>query len=333
MHNCNSGDYNTALGVEALTNNFSGNYNTAAGHGALRNTTGSYNIGMGENALYSNTSGSFNVAIGTGADAGAVNLSNAVAIGYAARVDASHSMVLGSIAGINGAPLTIKVGIGTTLPQTRLHVDRGTDADYTNTSGYIVTGDVAGANLVLDNNEILARNNGVASALYLQASGGNVKIGNGAAPAFLLELASNSAGKPGSNTWTISSDARLKKDIKPFSDGLDVIKQINPVWFRYNGTGGITDTATYVGILAQDIKKIAPYMVGTYSVDNKGVKENYLNYDGNAMTYILVNALKEQQKMIEEQLKQKETQQQQIDELRKEIEFLKKQLLPGNDKN
>ena len=44
-------------------------------------------------------------------------------------------------------------------------------------------GNAATSNLVFDNNEILARNNGAAATLVLQNDGGSVRIGNVAAPA------------------------------------------------------------------------------------------------------------------------------------------------------
>jgi len=43
--------------------------------------------------------------------------------------------------------------------------------------GVIVIGDDSGANLSLDRNEIMARNNGSTSTLYLNADGGNIKMG------------------------------------------------------------------------------------------------------------------------------------------------------------
>jgi hypothetical protein len=98
--------------------------------------------------------------------------------------------------------------------------------------------------------------------------------------------------------WIIPSDSRLKKDIEPFTDGLDLVRKINPIWFRYNGLNGITDTSRFAGIIAQEIQKIAPYMIGTTkSADREG--ESYLSYDANSMTYILINAVKEQQSLID----------------------------------
>jgi hypothetical protein len=131
-------------------------------------------------------------------------------------------------------------------------------------------------------------------------------------PSHLLHLGSDDAAKPGSNTWTVASDRRLKKEIKQFTDGLSLINRVNPVWFKYNGLGGLPDDGKYyAGIIAQEIKEIAPYMIDTFK--DKETGNEYLNYNGNAMTYILINAVKEQQSMISDQ-------QTAIDLLKKQIE-------------
>jgi len=66
------------------------------------------------------------------------------------------------------------VGIGlTTPPISRLQIADGVNASYTS-HGYLVTGNLSGANLVIDNNEILARNIGGASDLFLQQDGGDL---------------------------------------------------------------------------------------------------------------------------------------------------------------
>ena len=67
------------------------------------------------------------------------------------------------------------VGIGTTAPAVKLHIDGGSDASLAS-GGFIVTGATTSLNLSLDNNEIMARNNGVASTLYLNNDGGNVSM-------------------------------------------------------------------------------------------------------------------------------------------------------------
>jgi hypothetical protein len=68
---------------------------------------------------------------------------------------------------------TNHVGIGTTAPNVRLHVNGGTDAEPAS-GGYIVAGSTTSANLAIDNNEIMARNNGVPSTLYFNDDGGDL---------------------------------------------------------------------------------------------------------------------------------------------------------------
>ena len=71
------------------------------------------------------------------------------------------------------------VGINTSSPLARLHIPTGQDAGLgSTTNGYLMLGQDAGANIIIDNNEIIARNNGVAAPLTLQNDGGTVRIGN-----------------------------------------------------------------------------------------------------------------------------------------------------------
>lgn len=67
------------------------------------------------------------------------------------------------------------VGIGTTAPVTTLHVATGTDTAPTG-GGYIVSGASNGLNISIDNNEIMARNNGNTSTLFLNNNGGAVRV-------------------------------------------------------------------------------------------------------------------------------------------------------------
>ena len=120
-----SGFTNTTVGTGALNLNTTGSNNTASGGLALEaNTTGSYNTAHGISSLLNNTTGYFNTAIGylAGPDSANPSLNNSTAIGSLATVTASNSMVLGSIAGVNGAGSNTNVGIGTTAPAFSLDV-------------------------------------------------------------------------------------------------------------------------------------------------------------------------------------------------------------------
>lgn len=46
--------------------------------------------------------------------------------------------------------------------------------------------------------------------------------------------------KPTSGSWTGYSDIRLKKDTASFKDGLNVIRKIHPVTYKFNGTGNLS---------------------------------------------------------------------------------------------
>jgi hypothetical protein len=70
------------------------------------------------------------------------------------------------------------VGVGTGLPTAPLHVQFGTSVT-SGGNGFVQLGSSSSTNLVMDNNEIQARNNGSASNLFLQNNGGNVRIGDG----------------------------------------------------------------------------------------------------------------------------------------------------------
>ena len=68
-------------------------------------------------------------------------------------------------------------GIGTQSPVSKFQITGGDEASIS-THGHIMFGNQNGANLVIDNNEILARNNGSYANLSLQDGGGNVYIGD-----------------------------------------------------------------------------------------------------------------------------------------------------------
>ena len=113
-------------------------------------------------------------------------------------------------------------------------------------------------------------------------------------PSYDLHLRNNSAAKPTSSSWTVASDRRLKQDVKPFEGGLDLVQKINPVWFTYNGRANMP-RETGVGTIAQELEKVASYMVTEWERDG----EKYKAVDYGAMDFILVNAIKEQQVQIE----------------------------------
>ncbi len=124
--------------------------------------------------------------------------------------------------------------------------------------------------------------------MYIDASGGIVR-------------------NDGYNLWNTPSDRRVKKDITPYSSGLELIKQLNPVKFKYNGKGGTTDNGKeLVSFIAQEIEQIpelAPLMVSKSNMkleETDASETEVLSLNTSALQFVLVNAIKEQQKQIEE---------------------------------
>ena len=118
-----SGRYNTAMGVYALYRVANGSRNVAVGLNALySDSSGADNVAMGLNSLAANLSGSRNTGIGANTNLAGAGFTNATAVGADAYVGQSNCLVLGSIAGINGAPASTRVGVGETTPLARLHI-------------------------------------------------------------------------------------------------------------------------------------------------------------------------------------------------------------------
>ena len=137
-----TGNGNTSVGFDAIANNSTGNNNTAVGMYALIQLTGADensavgtyalednyghdNTAVGFSALAANTEGNDLTCIGANCNTASNHLSNATAIGAHSIVSVSDSVVLGSVAGINGATATAKVGIGTSSPTAILTIGRG----------------------------------------------------------------------------------------------------------------------------------------------------------------------------------------------------------------
>ncbi len=105
------------------------------------------------------------------------------------------------------------------------------------------------------------------------------------------------------------SDRNLKDNVTPFSDGLLVIKNLNTIRYTYNGKAGLETDDVHIGVYAQELQEVAPYLVEEFvhtEVDGEGnpiSEETFLKIRDGEIKYLLVNAVKEQQEMIEQQQK------------------------------
>ena len=96
-------------------------------------------------------------------------------------------------------------------------------------------------------------------------------------------------------TFIQTSDLRLKTNIEPLTNVISSIKQLNGVKFNFKTKSSDKKS---IGLIAQDVEKVFPELVMTDDTDDKIKSVSYTNMVG-----VLVEAVKEQQKMIEDQQK------------------------------
>jgi hypothetical protein len=143
------------------------------------------------------------------------------------------------------------------------------------------------------------RQNGTAIRFGISPAG-NVVVGSeadlpGAGIAVLQVAGEAFKLTPAQNLWMIPSDARLKEDVRDLDVGLAQLRQVRPVRFRCNGRAGTPAGLAGVGVIGQEIEKIFPEMIRRVPGDVAGEPdlEDLRIYDGSALTFVLVNAVKE----------------------------------------
>jgi trimeric autotransporter adhesin len=188
--NTNTGYWNVFVGADAGRDNTTGDSNAFVGrHAGYTNTLGYENTFVGHTAGDGNTVESGNTFLGAGTK-GATSVSSATAVGFLAQVTRSNALVLGAVAGVNGAAADTNVGIGTTAPVARLHVGSGevrlangngtsSHFNYLNTSVNYVRGTTyfdGGAAYFTGGNVGIGTTSPVAR---LQVAGGELRLANG----------------------------------------------------------------------------------------------------------------------------------------------------------
>ncbi|WKN43204.1 tail fiber domain-containing protein [Tunicatimonas pelagia] len=158
-----------------------------------------------------------------------------------------------------------------------------------------------------------AATDGNDSRVFLASDGGTVTLGVDTEQSqHKLYVAGTACKTQGGGSWAVCSDRKLKRNIQPFSYGLETITQVNPVSFEYNGLANTQEGERNVGVIAQELQQIAPFMVNT--VKQEGM-DDYLTVDPSAFDFMLINAIQEQQNMLKEQQQLIQQLQQQVKQL------------------
>ncbi len=270
---------NVIIGTNAGEFNVNGNYNVFMGSSSGNsNTTGSYNVFLGETSGAGNTTGISNVFIGqeTG-----LNNSNG-----------AYNVFMGTSSGWSNVS-----GIG--------NVFMGQETGYFNTGNTnVAVGALAGYNNITGSNNVFlgfsaGYNETGSNTLYIDNSGANWD------QAFIfgdfLNLDINFyadmhvAGDATVNEVWVTSDARFKSNISELKNSLNKVNKLKPVTYNWNVEENKKNRFSdrdQIGLVAQEVELIFPELVKT---TNRGYKA--VNY--NKLTVVLLEALKEQQIIIE----------------------------------
>jgi hypothetical protein len=158
-------------------------------------------------------------------------------------------------------PLGNNVGIGTTSPGTKLHIDGPAPADANDAQlrisesngNFILVGRTRDYGFVQSHNS---------EPLALNPLGNNVGIGT-TAPVTTLHV-DGSASKPGGGPWSVSSDVRLKKNVKPLKGALGKLLRLRGMRFEWKEPekqGNLV--GPQLGLVAQDVEEVFPEWVDT----------------------------------------------------------------------
>ena len=286
MQNNTSGALNTAVGSRCMPNNNVGSRNAAMGYLAMEmNLTGSRNCAMGASASRDNATGSYNVSFGK--DALRSNLTSYnTAGGMASAISVTsgtYNTALGYLSLIAVTSGNYNTGIGPFA---------GPAGNYTNTTA----------------------------------------IGNAATPTannrITIGTIANNNLTGGYGAWQNFSDARFKKNVRADVPGLDLVLRLRPVtylldaeavdkhlgiWQRMDTMSAADHRATYMqrlaevsserqtGFVAQEVEAAAQAIGFQFDAVHHPVDDvDHYTLGYEQFTLPLINAVKEQQAMIEE---------------------------------
>ena len=261
QYSSTTGDFNNSVGASSLYNVASGSSNSAFGDNAgYAITTGNSNSAFGSGALYSNTTASYNNAFGANALSACTTGYGNSAFGYnvlTASTTGSVNSAFGREAlsacttGFGNQALGYLTGQSITTGYYNVCIGYNNAATLTTGYGNILIGEGVDSSSSGVTKEIVI-------AFELLGKGSNTAFIGGTSGAY---NGANSA------TWSVTSDARIKKNIVNLNDGLSVITALRPVEFDYK-----ENDKHEVGFIAQEYETVLPDQIIKHAA-NKAEKE------------------------------------------------------------
>lgn len=262
-----SADTSLSLGFNCLPLTSTGDNNIAIGHSCLQNNiTGYNNIAIGQSGLQDNTTGYCNIGIGLNALSNVIASANNVAIGVEALFNQNTSFLNGQNIAIGSQSMynsnsgfnSVAIGLSSlfSVVSSGSNTAVGYNSLFNTTSGGN-TGIGASAGALISSGE---QNVAVGSSSLggVTTGSNNTGIGTGTSAntsASFVTLVGAFATYSGSNTirmgrastdtlrgynYTADSDIRLKEDVETIPIGLDFIKKLRPVFYKWKDRTFVT---------------------------------------------------------------------------------------------
>ena len=118
-------------------------------------------------------------------------------------------------------------------------------------------------------------------------------------PAYTLDV----NGQVHATCFPTSSDVRFKKNIVPLENALEKVLALRGVSYEWNEfihsvRDGYDLNVPIIGMIAQEVEKIIPQVVGTWKLNDELTDAKALEYQ--RLVPYLIEAIKEQQKQIDQ---------------------------------
>ena len=201
--------------------------------------------------------GSDNIQIGD-ATPGAVDVNNDLTVGGKVNVEATGAEVKGPALNIKG-PATTATGLSDAAETASIWIEPDGETSWGLAVGRINATEFPYIQGV-DRAESSSRK------LMLQPYGGDVEIASLGTGANYFVCAS-AAGLLSEATSACAGSTRdIKEDVRGLTNGLDLVRQLHPITFRYSETYRPVDQKRYPGFIAEDVAAVDP-MLASYTTE------------------------------------------------------------------
>jgi len=348
-YNLRSGNYNSNLGFLAGHANRGGDLNTYLGaHAGYALENGTRNTYVGAYSGSEDSTGNFNVFVGirAGSHVGTNNNTMVGALSGGGTSSGEENVFIGHrtgnfctgsyntflgtyvgevIEGSNNLFLGWKAGSNSRQGSNNVYVGRvsGYNCDG---SENIFIGNTAGRDeqgsnrLIIENSSSDSTNCLIWGNFNQDILRLNNRVGIGRHPENeALEVEGDAYKTSGTTAWDVTSDARVKTDIRNIEDGLQQIMSLRPVTYRYTdewrkSNPGIKDQE-YYHFIAQEFAKVFPESVHRGPESIEGESENLLRMNSQPAQVVAIRAIQELAQKSQQLSEKVDSQQAIIEEL------------------